>query len=223
VKPVELYKGHDPRDVPRYTVAEAAEYVLLPTRTLHEWVAGRASVIRLRRGERPLLSFWNLVEAYVLATLRRYHGVPLQRVRKALRYIEHELQLERPLIDKEFLTDGIDLFVEEYGRLINASKEGQTAMRELLEASLHRVARDPQGLAKGLYPWSRRPDEPKDVEIDPLRAFGQRVIAGTGIPTSVIADRLCAGDSVERLAADYRVPVDKIGAALRWELLDKAP
>jgi uncharacterized protein (DUF433 family) len=176
-------------------------------------------VIRLPAGERHLLSFWTLVEAYVLATVRRHHGVPLQRVRKALRYVERELELVRPLIEKEFLTDGLDLFIEEYERLITVTREGQTAMRSLLEASLKRVDRDPKGLATRLFPWSRKPDEPRDVEIDPERAFGRRVIAGTGIPTAIIADRFTAGESAQRLAKDYRVPQDKIDAALRWELL----
>jgi uncharacterized protein (DUF433 family) len=214
----DIYDGRDPRDVPTYGVAEAAKYLLLPVGTLREWVAGRDRVIQIDRGDRRLLSFWNLVEAYVLASLRRHHGVPLQRVRKALRFVERKLQLKRPLIEQEFLTDGLDLFVEEYGKLINASKEGQTEMRSILEASLARVDRDPRGLASRFFPWSRTPDEPRGVEINPRRAFGRLVIAGTGIPTAVIAERLRAGDSLQHLADDYRVSLDKIGTALRWEL-----
>jgi uncharacterized protein (DUF433 family) len=215
---VDLYKGRDPRDVPTYTIREAAQYMLLPDSTLREWVGGRARVIMPPVGHPPMLSFWNLVEAYVLATIRRQHRVPLQRVRKALRYVEKELGSKRPLIEQEFLTNGLDLFVNAFGGLVNASKAGQTAMRTLLEASLQRVHRDPSGLADRIFPWARDPDEPKALEIDPRRSFGKLVIAGTGVPTAVIAERLRAGDSLEHLAKDYRLSLSQIGAALRWEL-----
>ena len=225
----ELYNGRDPRDVPTYTIREAARYLNIPTTTLHRWVLGHefadargkkhkaSPVIRLASAK-PELTFWNLAEAYVLAAIRRYHEVPLQTVRKALRYVEKELDLDRPLIEKEFLTNGVDLFVEEYGHLINASQKGQLAIKKLLEQTLRRVERDPKGLVARLFPWSRSPDEPKDVEIDPLRAFGRLVIAGTGIPTEIIAERIRAGDTIAHLAEDYRIDRDKIEAAVRWEL-----
>ena len=37
------------------------------------------------------LSFWNLVELYVLASLRRRYEVPMPKVRSALRYTAREL------------------------------------------------------------------------------------------------------------------------------------
>lgn len=215
---VDLYRGRDPRDVPTYGIREAASYMRLPSTTLRAWVTGPARVIPLAGGRPPLLSFWNLVEAYVLAALRRRHRVPLQRVRKALRFVERELDTARPLIEQEFLTDGLDLFVEYYGKLVNASRAGQTEMRSLLEASLERVERDPRGLAERLFPWAREPGEPREVEIDPRRAFGKLVVSGTGIPTAIIADRLRAGDTLAHLARDYRLKLDQVGAALRWEL-----
>lgn len=55
-------------------------------------------------------------------------------------------------------------------------------------------------------------------EIDPRRAFGKLVVAGAGIPTAVIADRLRAGDTLVHLAKDYHLKLEQVGAALRWEL-----
>lgn len=214
----DLYAGRDPRDVPTYGIHEAASYLRLPATTLRTWVAGTARMIPVASARPPMLSFWNLVEAYVLAALRRHHLVPLQRVRKALRYVERELNTKRPLIQQQFMTNGLDLFVEQYGRLVNASRAGQTEMRELIEASLDRVERDPKGLATRLFPWTRAPEEPREVELDARRAFGKLVIAGTGIPTAIIADRLRAGESLEHLAKDYDLKLEQVGAALRWEL-----
>ncbi|HEY3358525.1 MAG TPA: DUF433 domain-containing protein [Polyangia bacterium] len=220
----------DPREVPNYTVVEAAAYLRLPPTTIRRWIAGQAygtksggprraaPVIETAAGRPPLLSFWNLVELFVLASIRRHHNIPLQKVRKALRYVRREFGTPRPLAHEDFLTDGVELFIEKCGKLIAASGEGQMAVRRLLEATLRRIERDPQGLAQRLFPWSRQPDEPTEVEIDPRRAFGRLIIAGTGVPTEVIAERLRAGDSVSHLAEDYRLEVRQVEAALRWEL-----
>lgn len=226
----DIYGGADPRDVPAYTVRDAARYLHIPRGTLLHWVTGqryaaadgsrrrRPGVIALALGRPPTLSFWNLVEAFVLASIRRQHGVPLQKVRKAIVYVEREMGLARPLIQGDFHTNGVDLFVSEFGKLVNASRDGQVEMREMLAASLKRIERDPQGLASRMFPWIRRPDEPVEVEIDPRRAFGRLVVRGTGVPTRVIAERLRAGDTLSHLADDYRLSMTQLESALRWEL-----
>ena len=132
-KVIDLYGGKDPRTVPRYAVGEAALYLRLPRATLKTWVHGRVdqngrqaeAVIKLPASS-GLLSFQNLVEAHVLGAIRRQHGVSLQRVRKALRFVQRKIQQPHPLITVEFQTDGVDLFGKELGRLINASGAGQT-------------------------------------------------------------------------------------------------
>lgn len=63
----------------------------------------------------------------------------MPRVRKALRFVRGYLGHERPLIEQDFLTDGADLFVEQYSRLINVSRDGQSAMRAVLRESLERM------------------------------------------------------------------------------------
>ena len=65
----------------------------------------------------------------MLAAIRRGHGVALQRLRKAIQFVQRELHVERPLIHAKFKTDGVDLFVDQWGKLVNASKDGQVAMR----------------------------------------------------------------------------------------------
>ncbi len=226
----DLYTGMDPREIPAYSVPEAANYLRIPGTTLHAWIAGQRyqtknglnrkyrPVIRVSAEQPRLLSFWNLVEAYVLAAIRREHQVSLQKVRTALDFVRRDTGRERPLIEEEFLTDGVKLFVERYGELVEASETGQLAIRALLEASLRRIDRDPKGLAERLFPWSREPQEPRSVEIDPRRAFGRLVIVGTGISTAVIADRIRAGESIQHLAEDYRLDAAQIEAAIRWEL-----
>ena len=55
------------------------------------------------------------------------------------------------------------------------------------------------------------------VVIDPRIAFGQPVIAGTGIRTSIIAERFEAGESIEELVAEYGRTAREIEEAIRSE------
>lgn len=170
----------------------------------------------------PALSFWNVVEVYVLASMRRHHEISMPRVRRALGYVSRALGVTRPLLQQQFLTGGLDLFVDHYlvereKALINVSSTGQAALRHVLKGSLRRIDRDSEGLARRIYPWLREPAEPKLVELNPARAFGRLVIADTSVPTESLAERFRAGDSVDLLAEDYHLDRAQVEAALRWE------
>jgi len=175
---------------------------------------------RPHRREQQLLSFENLVEAHVLDAIRRAHGVALWRVRKAIDYLKKQLGSSHPLAEQRFVTDKVDLFVEMFGQLVNISQEGQLAMKELIEAHLRRIERDTSGLPIRLYPFTRehKPDEPKIIVIDPSVSFGRSVLVGTGIATTIIAQRYKAGESIEELAEDYGRSRSEIEEAIRSEL-----
>jgi len=166
------------------------------------------------------MSFLNLVEAHVLSAIRREHQIPLSKVRTALDFVARSFPSEHPLATQRFETDGMDLFIERFGRLINVSRSGQLAMRKLMEAHLRRIEWDHTGLARKLYPFVRTGviEEPKAVVIDPFVSFGRPVLAGTGIPTAVLADRYKAGESIDSLAEDYGRERLEIEDAIRSEL-----
>lgn len=163
------------------------------------------------------LSFWNVVELFVLAAMRRRHRLSMRKVRRALDFVRKQLAVKRPLLTEQFLTDGVSLFVERYAQLIDVGAEGQLAFRRLLAESLRRIERDSDGLAIRLYPWLNEPSEPLWVQLDPRRAFGRLVLADTGVPTESIAQRFRAGDSVTLLMEDYHLSREQIETALRWE------
>lgn len=195
-------RGHDVLETPAYSVGEAARYLDIPTATLRYWVLGgpyktqrgvkrAAPIIQLADPTERLLSFLYLVEVHVLDALRRRHEVSLPKVRAALDYLERSgvCPHHRPLADPSLQTDGLDLFIDRYGSLINASKAGQTAMRAMLEAHLRRIERNPAGAPIRLYPFTRKHDieEPRVVMMDPTVQYGRPVLVGSGIPTAVIA------------------------------------
>ncbi|KYC42091.1 hypothetical protein WA1_19010 [Scytonema hofmannii PCC 7110] len=228
----DLYGGIDPRNIPSYSISDAAHYLRIPRGTIRSWTVGRRypivsgsnffkPLIPIRNGRPRLLSFTNLIEVHVLRAIRKQHKIDLYKVRSALDFIEEQFQVSHPLAREIFRTDGVDLFIERYGSLINASKSGQEEMRDALNAHLERIEPDDTGLAIKLYPFTRshEEDNPRIVVIDPRIAFGRLVIAGTGIATDVLTERYEAGDSIDELAYDYQIDRLAIEEAIRYELL----
>jgi uncharacterized protein (DUF433 family) len=223
----DIYGNRSPEELPAYAIPRAAQIVRLSPSTLRLWAVGDGDHKSLftAASTRPLLlSFGNLTEAFVLASMRRVHGISMQRVRKALRFVGRELGYDRPLLHAKFRTDGVSLFAEHAGRLLNVSVDGQAALREVLGASLQRIDWE-NDFAVRMYPWVRSeiaPGQPKTIVVDPRRGFGQPVIAGTGIEARIVAQRHRAGESITALARDYGVDLEQIEDAIRCETREAA-
>jgi len=224
------FNTNDLREIPAYSIAEAAGYLRLPVSTLRAWLLGQ----RYRTGNEPKffrpvieiadrkdrqLSFLNLVEAFVLAGIRRQHEIPLPKVRKAVDYLSRTFDSKRPLAEEQFETDGIDLFVEKVGSLIGATQEGQIQMREVIRDRLERVRRDPKGVPEKIVLFPARSDKPRstDVVIDPRMSFGRPVLDGFGVRTAILAERFDAGEDIDALAQEYAAPAEAIQNAIRCE------
>ncbi len=232
----DLYGGKDPRNIPSYSISDAARYLRIPSSTIRSWIIGYPyqvkdgsnffyPLIDIAKRKPPfLLSFTNLVEVHVLRAIRQHHQIKLNKVREALDYINEEFKIPHPLATEKFRTDGVNLFIEKYGSLINASQATQLDFKNELYTHLERIEPDDSGLAIKLYPFTRSHEEnnPKIVVIDPRIAFGRLVIAEKGIPTSILKERYWAGDSIDELAYDYDCDHPTIEEAIRCELANVA-
>ena len=217
------------RSQPVYSISEAARYLSIPAATLRLWTGtsrGKDSTHRMvPLLELPLsgsaqLSFINLVEAHVLRVLRASHRVPLHKVRTALDYVHYQFGLVHPLARLEFQTDGVDLFVESIGRLINTSQSGQLTLQTTVQRLLERVEVDESGLATRLYPLiPGTTQRPRPVVIDPTISAGRPVITGTGLSTAYIYERYQQGLSMEALAQSLDCDLTLIEDAILCELL----
>ena len=217
------------RDQPAYGLAEAARYLRLPPATLRSWVVGRAypkgdsvatfqPLIRVARRQPSLLSFYNLIEAHVLRSLRTDHGVAIRQVRQAILYAEGALKIDRLLLSRDLCTHAGQVFLDEYGKLTNLSASGQLAMRRMLEEHLKRVDWDDWKFPVRLYPYVSAQAAPqKHIVIDPGIAFGRPVVMRAGVSTGAIAERIDAGESVEALAEDYDLRPEEIEEAVLYE------
>ena len=213
--------------------AEAAHMLALPLETLKAWSFGQnyihedgspkhfSALISAADAKAKLLSFNNLCELHALAAIRRHYRVPMPAVRRGLNHVRRKLHASRPLLRRDFLTDGAHLFVEHAGVVINASRDGQVSLSPEFERDLRRIEWDTRGAAVRLFPATREgtdiENQPMYVVIDPKLAFGRPILANAGVTTSVVQDRFLAGDSPREMAEDYRVDESDIWEALRFE------
>jgi uncharacterized protein (DUF433 family) len=232
-KKVDIYRGRDPRDVPTYSFTEASHHLQIPLKTLRSWIRGRdyptttgkrkfEPIILLPDQDLPLLSFTNLVEAHVLDAIRYHHNVPLKNIRQAVNYLRERSNSRHPLAEYWFQLKGVDLLIEDGGLMVNVTRRGQLEMKDIIQAYLRRVDRDPKGAALRLYPYLHRhprelANEPKLVLIDPRISFGKPILVGVGVPITVVANRRKSGESVTELAKDYGCEASEIEKAIQYE------
>ena len=222
----------NPGEIPAYFIYEAARYLRLPPRTVRDWVLGRSYPTGKGRRDWPpliqpadprgeLLSFLNLVELHVIASVRRApHQVQPKAVRYAINYLRKAFDSKHPLLDQQMLTDGKGLFIERYGEMVEISSDGQMHLKKFMDAYLKRIEWDESHIPIRLYPFTRKPtteESPQYVVIDPRIRSGKPCISGTGVTTSIVDERYRAGDSVDSLAADYGRSREEIEDAIRYE------
>lgn len=203
----------NPLEIPNYTVEEAARYLLVPESTVRYWTLGDVSATALTTiySRRPLLlSFKNLVELYVLESLREIHDIGLPRIRRSVEELRIEKPSKYPLADYQLATRGRKIYLEDDGdELINLTASGQHAFKTILDPFLRRVERNEKGIAERLFPFTSRqhqqnPDQaPRVVVIDPRIAFGMPVLINSRISTAFLMSRRRGGASIPTLARDY--------------------
>ena len=222
---------HQIYHVPIYSIADASRYLHIPVPTLKTWLTGRSYPTKMGKKDfTPLiqrpnpdvsqLSFTNLVEAHVLRVIRTEHKIALDKVRLALDYMSEQFQTPHPLVQKQFQTDGADLFLDQIDHLINVSRSGQLAIREILKNLLTRVEWNEEDIAARLFPFvetSLAENIPKILTIDPNISFGKPTITGTGIPTKIVTELYDSGDDLAQIATDYNCTEAQIQTAILFE------
>ena len=99
------------RDIPTYSISEAAHYLKVPSQTLRYWVLGKNyrtkngiirsdPLINITDNSKKLMSFTNLVEGYILSAIRRTYNISMTRIRPALIFLEKKYKTQHPLMEK---------------------------------------------------------------------------------------------------------------------------
>ncbi len=162
---------------PLYTLTEAARYLAVPANTLRAWAQGyersfpdrpavtKDPVVTALPGAhgRPRVPFVGLSEAMVLAAFRQC-GLPMQRIRLAVRVLREEIGLEHALASKRVYSDGAGIlydFAERYaeddiGSLV-VLRPGQRGFHPIVANYLKRISHDDEGWARRLVlPMTKR-------------------------------------------------------------------
>lgn len=216
--------SNDPREIPLYSLAQAARWVGVPKSTLQKWVFGRderqnGRIVRADRLITPAdrqgaLSFANLVEIHILSATRRFR-IPVADIRAALDIVlSDEPTAAHPLLSGRFHRSGKRLFVESLNEKVAASKpiQGQRPLGDLLDQYLDRIVVDDALDPIQLFPMKR--NDSQRVVLDFNISSGRPVVKGTGILVECLADLYKAGTSVSTLANEYRLDEQTVVSAL---------
>jgi hypothetical protein len=90
--------------------------------------------------------------AHILAATRCKHHVPLRNVRNAIIHLQKPYPTSRPLLSKDFYTDGLDLFIKNMTDTENISKQGQLGLKPILDLFLQRIEFDDEFRPKKVWP-----------------------------------------------------------------------
>ena len=226
------------RDVPLYSITDAARFIGARPVDVRRWVEGYSY---LRDRVQPAVSqpagrvasgalyltFHHLIEVWTIQRMRHPSdkvgkGIPLPQIRKAAEAARQIFETEFPLADERLRWDGAGIFYEVLGNqaveggLIELSRRaGQTTWSKFIEDGLKRI--EYQGrLAVRLWPLGHQ----HAIVLDPTLHDGWPTLARgkklSGIPADVVAEMVEAGDPVERVAAAYEVPVAAVNDAVSF-------
>jgi uncharacterized protein (DUF433 family) len=218
----------NPYEVPNYTIEESARYLHVHSQTVTYWVIGTENMAPLSTvfTRNPmLLSFKNLVECFVLESLRKIHGMSLQAIRHSVEQLRIAGASKYPLADYDLHTErGRLIYLDENGKQLTCvTHGGQMVFRDMVMPFLKRVERNERGIAKRLFPFTGKQylksptTAPRCVVIDPNVAFGMPVLINSRISTAFLLSRKKGGASVKELATDYGRSEAEIEEAIRLE------
>jgi uncharacterized protein (DUF433 family) len=241
-------RNTDIRELPSYSLTEAAYYLGIPPSTLKTWFRGyrgptgkrHPPMLKPADGRRLLLSFYNLVEAHILEAARR-RGVSTKCLRIAVEWANEMLPRPHPLLTHEFKTAGKRIFLEklEGHHTVEASRFGQFVslkMAPTLTKFLRSIVRGPDDLPIEIHPIRPAPAKPKPpkgaeekqkrvyvlegpLAINPNICSGRPVVKGTDVLASVLNHRAHASESLSDLARDYDMDSREVYKVVKY--LDK--
>ncbi|MDP4014175.1 MAG: DUF433 domain-containing protein [Candidatus Nanopelagicales bacterium] len=202
-------------------LADASRFLGIPRQTFRRWAVGDGLSAPLLHTVNPdnstqaRASLITLSEAWVLAALRDA-GVRTHRIRPALERLSKDFGREYVLVSRELATDGVDVLWDfartREGEGLIAGGTGQYVMRAIVADYMTYVGWANDGLPETLR---LRSCEPSKVLIDPYRAFGQPIFAGSQVRVADAAGMIEAGDKPEVVAEELGVSIDDVRTATR--------
>lgn len=221
---------------PIYHKAEAAHIIAVPAQTFRNWSVGyaykrldgsqvvSAPIVTTLEPIRPQgvsVPFVGLAEAYIVAAFTKA-GVPMQRIRPAVLWLQEHIGLAQALASERLQTDGAEVLWD-FGRQspdpadqdtvedLVAVRSGQQVFRPVVRNYLTRVTYE--------NGWTRTIQLPQygnvEVVVDPWLNGGQPTVAERGIRVVDIVNRLRAREPAADVAHDYDLTLREVEAISR--------
>jgi uncharacterized protein (DUF433 family) len=216
--------GDDLRDLPTYTIPEAALSLGMSERTMTYWYSDNPILKpSAYYGNVALLSFRDLAEAYVLTVLTKFYNFNLKSLRQIVKNAKKETGLERPLIEARLSVLFKNLVLEKPARgrrarqMVDLAHDRNLVFPELVDQLGRRIMRDKDQSPRRLYPWRlvRPGDESRPVSMDPEVVSGRLVVTGTRVPVRILLGKKLSGRSLPDIAKSYHLSVETVQKALQ--------
>lgn len=209
-----------------YTTPEAARMVGMRAGTLRRWLLGYDHDAKHEdplwrpqydpnEDDGVLLGFRDLIEARIVNALRA-KKIGLPTIRICMDRARAIVGQDRPFSTSQFKTDGKTIFLEitrglDEPQLIDL-KRSQGVFNRVVAPSLADLDFGPDGAERWWLLHGK-----KTIVADPMRAFGQPIVAEHGISTARLAEAVEAEGSIPKVAKLYEIRPGLIRDALAYE------
>jgi uncharacterized protein (DUF433 family) len=159
-----------------------------------------------------MFSFEDLVGLRVALRVRSC-GVSDAHLRRGVETLREITGLENPLATRRVIgslaTSGHSFLSDLSGEFEDIGQRRQRVFQEIVRVDITRVTFDDHGEARRWTPW-------RGVVLDPAIQAGAPCIAGTRVPTAVVAE-LAADADTDDLALDFNVSSEAVENAIAFE------
>lgn len=208
-----------------YTVTEAARILNISGQKLGQWVRkyweldfindyplGKAVYTVGERSER-VFNFFTLIEIISVAKFRAMN-ISFYRIKEAHKIAAEVLETPYPFAMEGFMADGRKIFHnQDLIASLLLDKTKQLEFRQLIEPYCMKIDfEENTKLAERFWPLGKN----RDVLVDPNHRFGEPVIKGTNISTSIIYNLHLAGEPASFIAEEYNITEKSIQDAIEF-------
>jgi uncharacterized protein (DUF433 family) len=212
-------------NLPAYSVAESARYAGVSPQLVASWHYYKGKVGPALPGKEHAkpLSYYQLIEVAFVATMRK-EGMTLNQIRETREYARQTFEVEYPFAQLKWKTEGTHLLLDlrdiegEIGvdKLIAGDLKGQEAWRPFMAERFKQFEYE-EGIALVWHVCGKK----SPITIDPRISFGAPSVQG--LPTWVIRGRWNAGETIAEIKKDFKISLDNIKSALRFEGIQLSP
>lgn len=204
-----------------YTAREVSRLTGLSVRRVNGWISGYRSEARPLIGRDPndgtSLSFLDLIEIRFVHEFLE-HGVKMSHIREVSEKAVELFGGDHPFAVRRFETDGKTIFArleakKSRKRHVLRVLDGQGAFDKVVSPFFKQIDYRESGDAARWWPLGKR----APVLVDPHISFGAPVTKTGHVPVSAISAAIAAGESRQKVAKWFEIPLRDVNAAAALE------